>query len=317
VIEPIRTTTESTDQGVEHGRLAANQQAHEKQMKIDPRLLPELPTIDLIVTRNPHLHAFLVELGLAKPDTPVLERATTKDVRRKHVIGTLPHHLSALAATFTEIPLRLSCADREQMREAGLTVERLHEIAGEPAVYKVIDTHRRHPGLAWHGAYEYTYGFGGPSWIWKQQTWCGLDTYVLIDGTEQLAAEVLPDRGVWRPLGTTRWIDGFGQVAEQVEPAPHWGYRLRPAGCIEESHPNVETAFPESYRWTIQQRRWETVDEAIAACPSLGLDGTVEVVKGSEHGWPAIVYGTWKSPAEMTPYERALWNMKDSTPHPI
>jgi hypothetical protein len=286
------------------------------------------PKIDIIVTRNPNLPAYLIERGLATPETTVLERASTKDVRRKHVIGTLPHHLSAHAASFTEIPLRLSAEDRVAMREHHLSAERLRAIAGEPCVYKVLEAHwARHPGLAWHAAYEYTFGFGGPSWIWEKGSWRGLDTYLIVDVTEQLGAVVMPDRGVWRCSRSETWRDGLGQVVEDVEPAPHWGYRLRPVGCIEEAHPNMETAFPESYRWTLQQRRWETAAEALAACPSLALVGPVEVVEGAAHGWPAVVHGTWdpapamtpheQNLANMTPYERALWNMKDSTPHPL
>jgi hypothetical protein len=269
----------------EPGRLDDDQQAHEKQMP---------NKIDIIVTRNPNLPAFLIEQGLATPDTPVLERATTQDVRGKHVVGTLPHHLSSKAHTFTEIPLRLSQDDRTAMRGPGLSVDRLRRIAGEPATYKVVEGHwGTHPGLAWHAAYEYTFGFGGPSGIWKKETWCGLDTYVLLDVTQQLAAEVMPDRGVWRPYRTKTWIDGVGQHVADVHPAPDWGFRIRPAGCIEADHPNRETGFRKTYHWSVEWRRWETPADALAACPDIGLLEPVEIVAGSDHGFAALVHETW------------------------
>jgi hypothetical protein len=256
------------------------------------------PKIDIIVTRNPNLPAYLIERGLATPETTVLERASTKDVRRKHVIGTLPHHLSAHAASFTEIPLRLSAEDRVAMREHHLSAERLRAIAGEPCVYKVLEAHwAQHPGLAWHAAYEYTFGFGGPSGIWKKETWCGHDTYVLLDVTQQLAAEVLPDEGVWRPYRTQTWFNGIGERVEAVKPAEQWGFRVRPAGCIDPERVHSETGFRKSEHWAICWRRWETPAEALAACPSLGLFEAVEIVLGSDHGFTALVYETWSPPA--------------------
>lgn len=95
------------------------------------------PKIDIIVTRHPSLVSYLRELNIVTFDTPVIEHATTADVRGKHVLGILPHHLSSLAATITEIPLRTTLADREAMQRGDLTLARLHETAGEPCTYTV------------------------------------------------------------------------------------------------------------------------------------------------------------------------------------
>lgn len=63
----------------------------------------------------------------------VVAHATPEEIRGKHVIGVLPLHLAALAATVTEIPLALAPEDRG--KELG--IERLREIAGPAITYKV------------------------------------------------------------------------------------------------------------------------------------------------------------------------------------
>lgn len=105
------------------------------------------PKIDLIVTRHPSLVDYLRELRIVTGETRVIEHATSDDVRGKHVIGILPHHLSALAATITEIPMRTTMADREAMQRGDLPIERLREIAGEPITYTV--SNRWDPARLW------------------------------------------------------------------------------------------------------------------------------------------------------------------------
>lgn len=95
------------------------------------------PMIDVIVTRIPALVTYARELGIIAEDTPVVAHATTDDVRDHHVLGVLPMHLAAHAATITEIPLRLESSDRAAIQRGELTVARLREIAGEPCTYTV------------------------------------------------------------------------------------------------------------------------------------------------------------------------------------
>jgi len=49
------------------------------------------------------------------------------------VCGVLPHNLSCLTSTFTEVPLRLT----PEMRGTELSLETLREIAGDPVTYRV------------------------------------------------------------------------------------------------------------------------------------------------------------------------------------
>lgn len=108
---------------------APTQTGPQKQMKT--------PKIDIVVTRHPALVAYLRDLNIITADTPVIEHATADDVRGRHVLGILPHHLSAIAATITEIPMRTTVADREAMQRGDLTIERLREVAGDPCTYTV------------------------------------------------------------------------------------------------------------------------------------------------------------------------------------
>ena len=89
--------------------------------------------IELVVTRHPGLVEYLRELGLVDEDVRVLSHAGPKDVEGKHVAGVLPHSLSCLTASFTEVPLALTPEDRGKE----LSLDRLHEIAGDPVTYEV------------------------------------------------------------------------------------------------------------------------------------------------------------------------------------
>lgn len=87
----------------------------------------------IVVTRHPALVALLVERGLCPEGTPVVAHATAETVVGKHVIGVLPYHLAAQAATITEVPLALT----PEMRGRELTVEELREVAGPAVTYRV------------------------------------------------------------------------------------------------------------------------------------------------------------------------------------
>ena len=89
--------------------------------------------IDLVVTRHPGLVDYLKEIGLANETTQVVKHATPKVVTGKNVCGVLPHNLSCLCKTFTEIPLNLTL----ELRGKELDVETLRKIAGKPVTYKV------------------------------------------------------------------------------------------------------------------------------------------------------------------------------------
>lgn len=90
--------------------------------------------IDLVVTRHPSLVDYLKELGLADETTQVVEHATPEMIQGKHVAGVLPHNLSCLCESFTEIPLSLT----PEMRGKELDLATLRRIAGEPVTYKVV-----------------------------------------------------------------------------------------------------------------------------------------------------------------------------------
>lgn len=95
-------------------------------------------TNHLIVTRHAALVMYLGEIGLAQNDTGVLQHATADDVRGKHVIGVLPLHLAAEAASVTEIPLALTA----DMRGRELSIDEVRAIAGEPVTYTVSRVER-------------------------------------------------------------------------------------------------------------------------------------------------------------------------------
>jgi putative CRISPR-associated protein (TIGR02620 family) len=89
--------------------------------------------IDLIVTRHPALVSYLKEVGLAGDTVQVVSHATPDVVTNKHVCGVLPHSLSCLTASFTEVPLALPA----ELRGAELTLEQVRQYAGSPVTYMV------------------------------------------------------------------------------------------------------------------------------------------------------------------------------------
>ena len=89
--------------------------------------------IEVVVTRHPALVEYLRELGLVNQDIRILKHATPEDVRGKHVAGVLPHSLSSLCASFTEIPLTLP----QELRSVELSVSQIREFAGSPVIYIV------------------------------------------------------------------------------------------------------------------------------------------------------------------------------------
>jgi hypothetical protein len=90
--------------------------------------------IEVVVTRHPALVEYLRELGLVEREVMTLTHASSQDVADKHVAGVLPHSLSCLAASFTEVPLRLT----PDMRGKELDLETIRRIAEPPVTYRVI-----------------------------------------------------------------------------------------------------------------------------------------------------------------------------------
>lgn len=87
----------------------------------------------LVVTRHPGLVEHLRNIGLIGADAQVLEHASEEDILGRDVIGVLPHSLSCLTTSFTEVPLNLPA----EMRGKELSAEDVARYAGEPVTYQV------------------------------------------------------------------------------------------------------------------------------------------------------------------------------------
>lgn len=190
--------------------------------------------MEIIVTRHPHLAAVITERGIAPEGTPVLEHATGPDVDGKHVIGILPTHLAARAASVTAIPMRWSLEQREALQRGDLDLEATREAACDPLRYVVqrvgrggIDQERPR-WLAWAAAMfdveESGTHFGaGPHWK-DGETVFGLPTIWIYDATECYSVQLLPSRGVWRRRHGGPWLDGYSVEVDPatIKPACNW-----------------------------------------------------------------------------------------------
>ena len=87
----------------------------------------------LIVTRHNGLVEYLKEEGIVGDDVEVIAHATSEVVTNRHVIGVLPHSLSCLTASFTEVPLSLP----PELRGKELTAGDVRKYAGKPVTYIV------------------------------------------------------------------------------------------------------------------------------------------------------------------------------------
>ena len=88
---------------------------------------------EIVVTRHPCLVDYLKETGLTSHDVRVVTHAGPDDVRGKNVCGVLPHSLSCLTASFTEVPLSLPA----ELRGVELTLEQIKRYA-KPAVTYIV-----------------------------------------------------------------------------------------------------------------------------------------------------------------------------------
>ena len=89
--------------------------------------------INLIVTRHPGLVQYLEEVGIAGEGCRVISHATPEAVSGQHVCGVLPHSLSCLCASFTEVPLIVPA----ELRGQELRLEQVRQYAGTPVTYRV------------------------------------------------------------------------------------------------------------------------------------------------------------------------------------
>lgn len=87
----------------------------------------------IIVTRHKALVEFLIETGMVTAETPILSHVNAEDVDGRHVIGVLPMHLAALAATVTEIPLDIPA----ELRGKELDLEQVRQFASDPVTYSI------------------------------------------------------------------------------------------------------------------------------------------------------------------------------------
>jgi putative CRISPR-associated protein (TIGR02620 family) len=87
----------------------------------------------LIVTRHQGLVDYLKQEGIVDEGVEVTGHASAELVTGRHVIGVLPHSLSCLTASFTEIPLSLP----PELRGQELTADDVRQYAGNPVTYRV------------------------------------------------------------------------------------------------------------------------------------------------------------------------------------
>lgn len=88
---------------------------------------------DLVITRHKALVAYLIEEKLIDSNCQVETHASPDLVKNKKVIGVLPHSLSCLTESFTEIPLHLP----QELRGKELSLEDVRKYADPPVTYKI------------------------------------------------------------------------------------------------------------------------------------------------------------------------------------
>ena len=91
-------------------------------------------TKKLVVTRHPGLVEYLLDIGIiVDGEYEVLSHASPEAVEGKDVIGVLPHSLSCLTTSFTEVPMHIPA----ELRGQELTLEHMHMYAKAPVTYTV------------------------------------------------------------------------------------------------------------------------------------------------------------------------------------
>ena len=88
----------------------------------------------LIITRHPALVQYLINMGYVPETAEVIEHASPEAVQGKNVWGVLPHNLSCLCESFTEVPMSIP----PELRGQELTLDHMYRYAGKPVTYKVM-----------------------------------------------------------------------------------------------------------------------------------------------------------------------------------
>jgi len=86
----------------------------------------------LVITRHPALVQYLREIGIVG-NAEVIAHASPEMVTGREVVGILPHSLSCLTKTFTEVPLFVPA----ELRGIELTLEQVRLYAKPAVTYKV------------------------------------------------------------------------------------------------------------------------------------------------------------------------------------
>ena len=89
--------------------------------------------IEIVVTRHAALIDYLKEKGIINEKTEVISHASPDAIRGKNVLGVLPHSLSCMTATFSEIPMNLPA----ELRGKELSLEDMRKYAGDLVTYVV------------------------------------------------------------------------------------------------------------------------------------------------------------------------------------
>jgi putative CRISPR-associated protein (TIGR02620 family) len=241
-------------------------------MNTNTNLTPS--SFDLVVTRHPGLAAWLMREGLIDASTPVIEHAAPADVRGLHVMGVLPHHLSALAASITEVQLDIP----RDMRGIELSADQVAAFARGMHTYKVRRSCAEHAHsaaveAAWRYVERYGTSFGaGPGILtYVDRTHLGLRVTVIGSGCEQASAEIITSRGVWRPCKGP-WLDGLGREVASIEPASGWGWRLEAVKGFELA-PEVAALVFEA-----EEQAWATAFKLIRGPEAEGPQGVEALV---------------------------------------
>lgn len=86
----------------------------------------------LVVTRHAALVEYLLQEGvIVEGNYTLVDHATPEVVKDKDVIGVLPHSLSCLTTSFTEVAMKIPA----EMRGMELTLEDMNAYAGDISTY--------------------------------------------------------------------------------------------------------------------------------------------------------------------------------------
>lgn len=98
----------------------------------------QIKSAQLVITRHAALVEYLKEIKLVHPNVEVIEHATPEMVKDRVVFGVLPHSLSCLTTSFTEVPLVLPA----ELRGVELSIEDIRKYAKPPVTYivQVVNT---------------------------------------------------------------------------------------------------------------------------------------------------------------------------------